>query len=211
MRDDQADDGRFPDFAPHPVRPQPALLRRSGLGRCGRHRALACMLNYADKRLLEEHFDSAERWVDYVRSQNPDLIWRQASGQRLQRLAQRRHAQARRAGPPKAARSRTRSSPPPFFAHSTELVSKMAEALGRDEDAAPLRQTFQRHQSRLQPASSSSRTVALPGDTQAGYALALHFDLLPEDLRPKAVAHLREAIRTIQGPSLHRHPDHAPR
>ncbi len=39
----------------------------------------------------------------------------------------------------------------------------------------------------------------IEGDTQGGYALALSFDLLPEDLRPKAAAHLVENIRKYQG------------
>jgi alpha-L-rhamnosidase len=35
----------------------------------------------------------------------------------------------------------------------------------------------------------------IKGDTQAGYALALHFNLLDESLRPKATQHMIEAIR----------------
>ena len=32
-------------------------------------------MNYADRRVLEEHFESAMRWVDYVLGQNPNLLW----------------------------------------------------------------------------------------------------------------------------------------
>ena len=38
----------------------------------------------------------------------------------------------------------------------------------------------------------------IKGDTQAGYALALHFNILPEDSRPKAMEHLLEAIKKFK-------------
>jgi alpha-L-rhamnosidase len=85
-----------------------------------------------------------------------------------------------------------------YFAHSTELVSKMAKAIGRDEDALRHGKLFDD----IKAAFNREFVQAdgrLPGDTQAGYALALHFDLLPDDLRPKAVAHLHEAIRKYNG------------
>jgi alpha-L-rhamnosidase len=39
----------------------------------------------------------------------------------------------------------------------------------------------------------------IQGDTQAGYALALHFDLLPGELRAPAAGHMLEAFKTYQG------------
>ena len=85
-----------------------------------------------------------------------------------------------------------------FFAHSTELVAKMAEAIGRPDDARrytelcrQIKAAFYRHF--VQPDGR------LEGDTQAGYALALNFDLLPEELRPKATQYLVEGIDRYHG------------
>ena len=37
-------------------------------------------LNYWDIKILEEHFDSAKRFIDYVHERNPDLIWTDGIG-----------------------------------------------------------------------------------------------------------------------------------
>ena len=39
----------------------------------------------------------------------------------------------------------------------------------------------------------------IEGNTQAGYALALHFNLLPESKRAAAVAHMLEGIDAYHG------------
>lgn len=69
----------------------------------------------------------------------------------------------------------------------------MAGQLGRKEEATrysalfdQIRAAFNRRF--VQP------TGRIEGDTQGGYALALHFNLLPEDLRPKAAQLLVENI-----------------
>jgi alpha-L-rhamnosidase len=80
-----------------------------------------------------------------------------------------------------------------FFAHSTALVARMAERIGRAEDA----RQYQALADRIKVAFNR-RFVAsdgrIQGDTQAGYALALNFDLLPVELRPRAVERLVEGI-----------------
>jgi len=43
------------------------------------------------------------------------------------------------------------------------------------------------------------RNGKIKGDTQAGYALALHFDLLPTRLRPLAARHLVAALEPFHG------------
>ena len=81
-----------------------------------------------------------------------------------------------------------------FFAHSTEIVAKMADVLGRKDDAAKYGKLFED----IKAAFNRAYVAAdgrIKGDTQAGYALALHFNLLDESLRPKATEHLLEAIK----------------
>ncbi len=205
-RDDQADDGRFPDFAPHPGK-----FNLPGSDGNGWTQAFSgapawadagvivpwhAYQNYADIRLLEEHFDAARRWVDYIHHHNPDLVWARyrnndyndwLNGDTL-----------RQTGWP------TQGGSVPnvifataFFAHSTELVSKMAELLGRKEDAQRYGQLSQQiktvfNQRFVKPDGR------IEGDTQGGYALALSFNLLPDDLRPKAALYMVENIRRYQ-------------
>ena len=36
--------------------------------------------NYADTRMLEQHFDSARRWIDFIHRHNPNLLWQKNRG-----------------------------------------------------------------------------------------------------------------------------------
>ncbi len=85
-----------------------------------------------------------------------------------------------------------------FFAHSTEIVAKMARVLDRKEDAAKYDKLFNGIKAAFNRAYVDA-DGRIKGDTQAGYALALHFNLLDESMRPKATAHLLEAIKRYNG------------
>jgi len=73
-----------------------------------------------------------------------------------------------------------------FFQHSASRVAKMAAAIGRKEDAekygklaGDIRSAFVKEYVK--------EDGEIAGNTQAGYAIALGFDLLPEDMRAAAV------------------------
>jgi alpha-L-rhamnosidase len=85
-----------------------------------------------------------------------------------------------------------------FFAHSTDLVSRMARVLGREAEAGKYGQMFEAIRAAFQQAFVRS-DGRIQGDTQAGYALALHFDLLPANLRPNAARHLADSIARYGG------------
>ena len=78
-----------------------------------------------------------------------------------------------------------------YFAHSADLMARIADVLGRDaahynELFAKARRAFQ------QEYVAEDGTVR--GDTQTGYVLALAFDLLDEPLRTKATEKLVENV-----------------
>jgi len=81
-----------------------------------------------------------------------------------------------------------------YFAHSTRLVSKAAAVLGKNDEAAEYEKLFERIKDAFNRAYVSD-DVRIKGQTQTCYLLALYFDLLPEDKRPRAAQHLVEAIR----------------
>lgn len=199
LRDDQTADGRFPDFAPNPntVLGEDRFFGVPAWGDAGTIVPWRLYQNYADTRLLEEHFDSARRWVDFIHERNPDLLWENARGNDYNDWLNGDtliHEGWPRTGGmvPKPVFATA------FFAHSTELVAKMATVLGRETEVARYAELF----SRIKAAFNAAYVEAdgrIEGDTQAGYALALRFDLLPEELRGRAARHMVDAFDRYDG------------
>ncbi|MDP2899167.1 MAG: glycoside hydrolase family 78 protein [bacterium] len=196
-RDAQADDGRFPDFAPHPFDPNARFSGAPGWADGGVIIPWRVYLNYGDTRVLEQHFESAKRWGEYVRAQSPDLIW---TGKRGNDYGDWLNGDTLilEGWPRKGAAVPRELMATAFFAHSAGLLSKMASVLSRTEDAeryaklaAEIKDAFNRTFVKLDG--------VIQGDTQAGYALALHFDLLPENLREAAARHMVECIKARGG------------
>jgi len=197
VRDAQADDGRFPDFAPHPY---DANLRFSGApawGDAGVFVPWFTYINYGDLRLIEEHYGSARRWVEYIRRNNPNLLWRNGRGNDYGDWL---NADTLKLEdwPSSGAAIPKEVFATAFFAQSTTILARMAAVLGRDEEAEryallaeDIRAAFNR--AYVQPDGR------IQGDTQAGYALALHFNLLPEDLRAPAARRMVERFAAYDG------------
>jgi alpha-L-rhamnosidase len=76
-----------------------------------------------------------------------------------------------------------------YFAYVAGLISKMAERLGRRRDVQYFRELRRRIVSAFQNEFVTQGGRVL-GDTQTSYAVALAFDVLPEDLRQAAVDRL---------------------
>jgi alpha-L-rhamnosidase len=76
-----------------------------------------------------------------------------------------------------------------FFAHSARLLGRIAQVLGKEEDAAKYQRLYEDvRRAFAQKFITPSGLVA--GLTQTAYVLALHFDLLDESQRPAATAAL---------------------
>jgi alpha-L-rhamnosidase len=197
IRDSQADDGRFPDIAPHVGDPNSGFSGVPAWGDAGTVVPWRMYQNYADARLLEQHFESARRWVEYIRAHNANLLWQKNRGNDYNdwlngdTLVLNDYPRGISAVPNEVFATA-------FFAHSTEIVAKMAKTLGRTEDAAKYATLFEDIKAAFNKAYVTPDGRIL-GDTQAGYALALHFNLLPEPLRPKATEHLLKAIAKYKG------------
>jgi alpha-L-rhamnosidase len=74
----------------------------------------------------------------------------------------------------------------------------MAAVLGNDAEAREYGALFGDIKTAFNRAYVSA-DGRIEGNTQAGYALALHFDLLPESKRPAALAHMIEGIDAYHG------------
>ena len=80
-----------------------------------------------------------------------------------------------------------------YYAHDAQLMSQMAAALGRASDVRRYDAVFEHIRTAFDAAYVQSDATVL-GNTQTGYILALHFDLLPQSLRTLAAKHLADAI-----------------
>jgi alpha-L-rhamnosidase len=80
-----------------------------------------------------------------------------------------------------------------YWAHDAALMAQIAEAIGRDDDAAGYRALRAKIGAAFAD-SFVSPAGELASGTQTAYVLGLHMDLIPEELRAAAAGHLIEAI-----------------
>jgi alpha-L-rhamnosidase len=196
IRDAQFDDGRFSDISPNPFIRGGAIIKfrgAPGWADCGTTLPWDVFVNYGDERCLEGQYDSARRYVDQIHQRNPNLLWRKDTswpnfGDWLNGDTIKSKDYPKKGGQvPKDVHGTM------FFARSAELVSKMAGILGKRDDAARYGDLAARIRKNFCDAYVGG-DGRIKGDTQAGYALALHFEMLPENLRPVAAKLLVEAV-----------------
>lgn len=179
---DQTEDGRVTDIVPN-------LNGLVGAGRVGWADAATIIpwqhyMAYGDKSILEQQWESMKAWVDYVISQSPDYLWNTGwhYGDWLFYSVNNDNAG-------NSAVTYTPLVQQCFFANSATIMSKAAEVLGKGEDATYYADVARKAkeafcENYLTPAGM------LVSSTQTAYVLALNFDMLPENMRAKAAAHL---------------------
>src|SRR5436305_657719 len=138
-------------------------------------------LAYGADRILESQYVRMRGWVEYMRRlAGDDLIldWGLHFGDWLA-------FHSTRADYP-GATTDTDLIATAFFAHSTSLLARAAQVLGKTEPARQYGALFER----IKAAFDREYLTAggrLSSNTQTAYALALAFDLVPEESRPEAV------------------------
>lgn len=146
---------------------------------------------YGNRALLERHFDSLRRYVDYLATQSLDDI--------------RLHPQMGKwggfgdwlaldgsgqidGGTPKDLIATA------FYAQDARLLAAMARALARTAEAAHYEELAERVTKAFQRRFVTADGL-VAGNTQTSYVLALHFDLVPIALRPKLADELVRDIK----------------
>ncbi len=144
---------------------------------------------YGDTRVLEEQYPSMARWVEYMRERaGDDYIWSGDFhfGDWLAFATTRSDYPGATTGKDLIATA--------FYAHSTDLLARIARVLGKTEDAAKYEQLLARIK------EAWVREYVTPAgrvgeDTQTAYVLALEFGLLPEgELRAQAARRLAHEV-----------------
>ncbi|MGK5684084.1 family 78 glycoside hydrolase catalytic domain [Actinoplanes sp. URMC 104] len=170
--DGQDADGAFRDIAPVMV------LDREGAPAWGDAGVIIPWLlwrTYGDRRTLERSFDAMAAWIGHIRRHNPDLLWRNRTGNSYGDWLQ------VDAETPRDVLSTA------YFAYSTRIVADAADVLDRPSSEyralhAAIKEKF------IETYVGDDGSVE--GGTQTAYLLALAFDLLPPDLVGPAVEHL---------------------
>jgi alpha-L-rhamnosidase len=189
------EDAQFPDGAYPAVAPNPSAWSIGDGGPAWADAGVICPWTiyqcYGDIHLLEARYESMQRFIEFLSQTSQDGLrcyaeykgwhgfgdWLALDG-----------SDGREGGTSKELIGTA------FFAYSSHLLAKIARILGKDDDAeldenysTQAREAFVKHF--VRPDGT------LKGGTQTSYVLALHFDLLPKDLRPVAVA---ELVRNIE-------------
>lgn len=197
VRDAQADDGRFADFSPHPFGKNRFFTGVPGWGDAGLVVPWRVWQNYGDKRMLAESFESCRRWVEFIRSNNPGLLWKNKRGNDYGDWLN-SDTLVYEGFPDKGGQVPKEIFATMMFAYATDLLSRMATVLNRDDEAKKYAALFSDIRTAFNKAYVSE-DGHIQGDTQAGYALALHFELLPEKMRAMAFAHMLDGIARYNG------------
>jgi alpha-L-rhamnosidase len=150
--------------------------------------------NYADTRVLENLYAAMKSHVDATLAENPGLIWKVRHNHNNDWL----NANTIR-NPPEADYSTTRGGIPDdvfstaYFAYAARLLSNVATTIHHVEDAKHYGELADKItdvfvKSYVHPDGT------IDGHSQATYALALNYGLLPENLRGAAFTHLVTCI-----------------
>lgn len=180
--DAASDRGAFPDVAPFLDRP---VVNREGAPGWGDGGVLIpwhLYRVYGDRRTLERAFPAMTRWINWITDGNPDLVWRERTGNNYGDWLD------------IGARTPREVLATAYLAHSASVVSRAAGVLGRAAEAERYRALAARVRRAFQDAFVAADGT-IKGDTQTCYLLALAFDLLPAGLARAALDHLIAAIR----------------
>lgn len=191
---DQKPGGEVPDVIPDVLNKQDAVTASpsAGWGDVSVIAPWTMYTVYGDKKLLETQYPSMKAWVEYIRKKAGDsYIWKRGS----------KYGDWLFYHPPVNNHTEPDGYTEPdfiataFYAYSSNLLALAAKELGKTEDEKTYSEIFNRIKTVF------NNEYVTPGgrvgtNSQTSYILALMFDLLPENLRGKAMQFLVDDIRS---------------
>jgi len=181
VEESQLPNGAYPDYAPYPM----FHGKPDGYGTAWTDAGIICPYTiyqaYGDTRVLSRHWDSMRRFMEFRKKRSPELKGVNLGNDwgdwlSLGEITPIEYVDAA------------------YFAHSADLMARMAAAQGKTAEAAEYQLLFSRVRERF-------RTDYLRPDgtlsvaTQTAHALALSFDLAPLAARQKLADELARRIR----------------
>jgi alpha-L-rhamnosidase len=174
VADAQSLAGAFPDVAP---RLADLSDGAPAWADCGVIVPWTIWKTYGDTGIIDEHWHAMDRWMSWLERGNPDCLWKYG-----------RHNDfgdwlSIGADTPKELIGTA------YWAYDAGLMIEMAAATGRASEEGRFRALRERIEAAFNDAYVRA-DGSIEGETQTVYCLALHFGLLPEELRSRAAGHL---------------------
>ncbi|MDO8953160.1 MAG: glycoside hydrolase family 78 protein, partial [Draconibacterium sp.] len=149
-------------------------------------------LAYGDKRILEVQYPSMVKWVEYMKSRaGDDYLWTGDAhfGDWL--------AFASTRSDYTGATTEKDLIATAYYSYSSGLLAKIAKIIGKNDDATKYAELSEKIKKAFvhEFVAPSGRLVS---HTQTAYLLAIAFDLLPENLVPKAANYLAEDVNKFK-------------
>jgi alpha-L-rhamnosidase len=146
-------------------------------------------IHYGDTNILAQQYTSMKNWIGYMQNNSTNHLWNKGFhfGDWL----------FYRPGDDNDGRAAVTDKyliSQCFFANSTQLIINAASVLGKSEDVTTYTELLKNIKNAFikEYVTPSGRLVS---STQTAYVLALHFDMLPEELRQQAAARLAQNVR----------------
>lgn len=192
IADCQRADGRYPDYTPQ-VDKWNRYCNAPGWSDAGVLVPWRMYENYGDTAILARQYTSMKAYIQHILQTNPDLLWKNERGNMYGDWLNGNTIIADDY-PKEGGKVDNDIYSTAFWGHSTRTVAKVAKLLGHQQDCV-----FYDSLANAIKARFVGQYVAedgtIAGNTQAAYALALEFDLVPEKLKKQAAAHMVQAIK----------------
>lgn len=137
---------------------------------------------YGDTRILEENYTAMAKWIQWCGANSTNSIRDRARGGDFGDWLS------------IGANTDKELIGTAYYGYSTALMAKIATALGKTADAQQYETLFQTIKTAFINKYVNQTTGAVTSNTQCAYAMALAFDLLPENVRPKTALLLKNDI-----------------
>ncbi|MBN2476347.1 MAG: glycoside hydrolase family 78 protein [Pirellulales bacterium] len=179
LEESQRPSGAFPGYAPFPMQ------HGEEFGTAWMDAGVICPYTiyqvYGDTRVIRRHYASMKRFMDFRRRAADGFLGVEHGNAWGDWLAVNEHTPLDYIDTI-------------YFGYSAKLMAEMAAAIDEESDAAEYRRLFENIQKAFaEKYVKSDGTLTV--DTQTAYALALFAELMPENLRVAAGAHLAAKIR----------------
>ncbi len=146
---------------------------------------------YGDASVLAAHYPAMQRYLDHLVSISPGLIRSRPESKGWHGFGDWLALDGSGATSGRTLKDLIGTA---FLAHDARLLAEIAAVLGKPEDQARYTRLFEEGRAAFQERFVTPGGY-IAGQTQTGYVLALHFELLPETLRPVAAAELARMVK----------------
>jgi alpha-L-rhamnosidase len=178
VTDAQEPDGAFTDVSPNILGSKPGA---PGWGDAGVFIPYAAWMQYGDRHVVERSWPAMERWMNFILTNNPDYIRRNALGNNYADwLAPDQHTPAVLIGTA-------------YWALVAREMTEMAKALHRPADAAKYQQQYERIAAAYRAAFVKSNG-SVEGNTQTAYIATIFTGIAPPSLVNNMVARVAKDV-----------------